>query len=89
MARRRPAPQLDIELEDLPREMRWREWMGRIEAVIFAAKALRLPNTSNFALPGMVAETAVIAMDLEGVAVSSGKGTRPVHRRQQLPRPCF
>jgi cysteine desulfurase len=34
--------------------------------------AVRLPNTSNFALPGLNAETAVIAMDLEGVAVSSG-----------------
>jgi cysteine desulfurase len=32
----------------------------------------RLPNTSNFAIPGIVAETAVIAMDLEGVAISSG-----------------
>jgi cysteine desulfurase len=32
----------------------------------------RLPNTSNFALPGISAETAVIALDLEGVAVSSG-----------------
>jgi len=28
---------LDIELEDLPPELRWREWMGRIEAVIFAS----------------------------------------------------
>lgn len=28
---------LDIELEDLPQEMRWREWMGRVEAVIFAS----------------------------------------------------
>lgn len=36
------------------------------------APANRLPNTSNFALPGMAAETAVIAMDLEGVAISSG-----------------
>lgn len=34
--------------------------------------AVRLPNTSNFALPGLAAETAVIAMDLEGVAVSAG-----------------
>ena len=42
------------------------------EAVVFAAKAARLPNTSNFALPGIAAETAVIAMDLEGVAISSG-----------------
>src|SRR5271170_3057956 len=28
---------LDVELDDLPPEMRWREWMGRIEAVIFAS----------------------------------------------------
>lgn len=42
------------------------------DAVIFGARAPRLPNTSNFALPGLSAETAVIAMDLEGVAVSSG-----------------
>ena len=28
---------LDTELENLPPELRWREWMGRIEAVIFAA----------------------------------------------------
>ena len=25
------------ELEDLPQELRWREWMGRIEAVLFAS----------------------------------------------------
>ena len=25
----------DTELEHLPAELRWREWMGRIEAVIF------------------------------------------------------
>jgi cysteine desulfurase len=42
------------------------------DAVIFGAQAPRLPNTSNFALPGLTAETAVIAMDLEGVAISSG-----------------
>ena len=30
-------PVLDVELEDLPPELRWREWMGRIEAVIFAS----------------------------------------------------
>ncbi len=30
---------LDVELADLPAEMRWREWMGRVEAVIFASPA--------------------------------------------------
>lgn len=29
----------DRELEDLPQELRWREWMGRIEAVLFASAA--------------------------------------------------
>lgn len=28
---------LDIELAELPAELRWREWMGRVEAVIFAS----------------------------------------------------
>ena len=27
----------DRDLEDLPQELRWREWMGRIEAVLFAS----------------------------------------------------
>jgi cysteine desulfurase len=42
--------------------------------VIFGAAAdvARLPNTTLFALEGMNAETAVIGLDLEGVAVSSG-----------------
>jgi cysteine desulfurase len=41
-------------------------------AVIFGAEAERVPNTTLFAVPGIAAETAVIALDLEGVAVSSG-----------------
>jgi cysteine desulfurase len=51
-------------------EMELREITPR--AVIFGEGAPRLPNTTLFALPGMKAETAVIAFDLEGVAVSSG-----------------
>jgi cysteine desulfurase len=34
--------------------------------------AARLPNTTLFALTGIKAETALIAMDLAGIAVSSG-----------------
>jgi cysteine desulfurase len=41
-------------------------------AVIFGAKADRLPNTTLVAVPGGKAETLVIAFDLDGVAVSSG-----------------
>jgi cysteine desulfurase len=42
------------------------------EVIIFGTQAERLPNTTLFAVPGMKAETAVIAFDLEGVAVSAG-----------------
>jgi cysteine desulfurase len=42
------------------------------DTVIFGSNVDRLPNTTLFALPGVKAETAVIALDLEGVAVSSG-----------------
>ncbi|RWX58304.1 SMC-Scp complex subunit ScpB, partial [Mesorhizobium sp. M4B.F.Ca.ET.089.01.1.1] len=35
---RRSADQLfDRELDHLPPEVRWREWMNRVEATIFAA----------------------------------------------------
>lgn len=30
---------LDLELDDLPEELRWREWMNRVEAVIFASSS--------------------------------------------------
>ena len=42
------------------------------QVVVFGVEAERLPNTTLFAVPGMKAETAVIAFDLEGVAVSAG-----------------
>ncbi len=42
------------------------------DVVIFASDGERLPNTSNFAIPGLRAETALIALDLDGVALSSG-----------------
>ncbi|MFA8388428.1 MAG: SMC-Scp complex subunit ScpB [Pelagibaca sp.] len=37
MAKDRTEPELDRELSDLPPELRWREWMRRIEAVLFAS----------------------------------------------------
>ena len=54
------------------------------DAVIFGAGSPRLSNTSNFALPGIAAETAVMALDLDGVMVSSGSAcssgkVRPSH----------
>jgi cysteine desulfurase len=40
--------------------------------VIFGAAAERLPNTTLFAVPGQKAEAALIALDLAGIAASSG-----------------
>ncbi|WP_424930631.1 SMC-Scp complex subunit ScpB [Amaricoccus tamworthensis] len=37
MTRNRSEPKLDRELSDLPPDLRWREWMRRIEAVLFAS----------------------------------------------------
>jgi len=42
------------------------------DVVIFGASAERIANTTLLGRPGMRAETAVIAFDLEGIAVSSG-----------------
>ena len=42
------------------------------QAVVFGANAPRLPNTSLISVPGIKAETAIIAFDLNGLAVSSG-----------------
>lgn len=42
------------------------------EAAVFGTGAPRLPNTSAIAMPGVTAETQVIALDLDGVMVSAG-----------------
>ena len=42
------------------------------DAVIVAGTAPRLPNTSAIAMPGVLAETQIIAFDLDGVMVSAG-----------------
>ena len=44
-----------------------------LEAVVIVGRqAPRLPNTTCFAMPGLNAETLLMTLDLEGVAVSSG-----------------
>lgn len=42
------------------------------DTVMFGAEAERVANTVLYAVPGIRAETALIALDLEGIAVSSG-----------------
>jgi len=54
------------------------------EAGINAASAERLPNTSNVLFPGVSGESLVIALDMAGMAVSSGSAcssgsTEPSH----------
>ncbi|MDE2182436.1 MAG: cysteine desulfurase [Alphaproteobacteria bacterium] len=53
---------------------RFEEGVRRVmpDAIIFAEASPRLGNTSNFALPGIPAETALMALDLDGVMMSSG-----------------
>ncbi len=62
------------------------------EAVVFGAGAERLPNTSFFALPGIEGGTLVMALDRQGLALSSGSacGSRhdepsPVLRAMAVP----
>lgn len=46
--------------------------LAALGAVIFGARALRIPNTSYFAFPGIEGETLVIELDKAGFAVASG-----------------
>jgi cysteine desulfurase len=39
---------------------------------VYGAEAPRLPNTTCISMPGVKAETQVMALDLAGVAVSAG-----------------
>ncbi|MFO1247913.1 MAG: aminotransferase class V-fold PLP-dependent enzyme [Alphaproteobacteria bacterium] len=42
------------------------------EVVIFGERAPRLVSTTGFAIPGITAPTALMAMDLDGVMMSGG-----------------
>ena len=61
--RRRPAEPLDVELADLPPEQRWRVWMGRVEAVIFAA-ATPVDRASLSRLVGQSCNLDLIIADI-------------------------
>jgi cysteine desulfurase len=43
-----------------------------LDGIVFGRNAPRLANTSCFALPGIPSENALMALDLDGVMVSSG-----------------
>jgi segregation and condensation protein B len=71
MVKDRSEPQLDRELANLPPELRWREWMRRIEAVLFAS-ASPVPREDLARIVGQAASVDLLvedlAADLEGRA---------------------
>lgn len=48
------------------------EFCVALGAVVVGAKTPRLPNTLSVALPGVAAQTQLIALDMAGIAVSAG-----------------
>ena len=71
MAKDRAEPELDRELTDLPLELRWREWMRRIEAVLFAsASPVAREDLARVVGQGASVDLLVedLAADLEGRA---------------------
>ena len=56
------------------------------DARVFGAGAQRLPNTTCISMPGVAAETQVMALDLAGVCVSAGSAcsSGKVHRSAVL-----
>ena len=69
MAKDRSEPDLDRELADLPPELRWREWMRRIEAVLFASAApVSREDLARIVGQGASVDLLVedLAADLEG-----------------------
>ena len=89
MAKDRSEPELDRELLDLPPELRWREWMRRIEAVLFAS-ASPVPREDLARIVGQGTSVDLLledlAADLEGrafeIAMVAGGWmfrTRPVY----------
>ncbi|MEI4264188.1 SMC-Scp complex subunit ScpB [Roseovarius sp. D0-M9] len=76
MVKDRPEPELDRDLADLPPELRWREWMRRIEAVLFAS-ASPVPREDLARIVGQGASVDLLvedlATDLEGRAFDVAK----------------
>ena len=62
---RREETELDRELADLPADLRWREWMRRIEAVLFASAA----PVERDDLARVVGQAASVNLLIEDLAV--------------------
>jgi segregation and condensation protein B len=76
MTKNRPEPELDRELADLAPELRWREWMRRIEAVLFAsATPVSRADLGRVVGQGVSIDLLVedLAADLDGRAFEVAK----------------
>ena len=51
---------------------RFEAMLRPLDAIIFAKQADRAVNTSSFAIPELSAEMALMALDLDGICISSG-----------------
>ncbi len=65
MARDHLDEDLDRELEELPQDLRWREWMRRIEAVLFAS-ASPVPSDDLARVVGQGVSVELLIEDLIG-----------------------
>jgi segregation and condensation protein B len=63
MAKGRPDADIDRALEDLPPELRWREWMRRIEVVLFASTS-PVPREDLARVVGQGASVDLLIEDL-------------------------
>ena len=68
MAKDHADQELDRELEDLPADLRWREWMRRIEAVLFASAA-PVPREDLARIVGQGASVDLLIDDLSAALV--------------------
>lgn len=64
MSMAKETPLLDTDLEDLPPDLRWREWMGRIEAVIFAS-ATPVPRADLAKVVGQGVSVDLLIEDIQ------------------------
>lgn len=76
MAKDHTETDLDRELEDFPADLRWREWMRRIEAVLFAsASPVPREDLARVVGQGVSVDLLIedLAADLEGLSFEVAK----------------
>lgn len=91
MTVKRPAaPEFDRELSELPADLRWREWMRRIEAVLFAsaspvsrddlARVVGEGASVDLLLDDLTADLADRPYELVRIGPAFALRTRPAYR---------